>query len=101
MMELQPITPDSLDDEALTDLIDIRKRGVEHHASEGNKVQHAIQSLTLMALVELQERRKTDSAEPAAEIREDLGRLFVKIIHPSTLKAGDKLYTAPPAPEVN
>lgn len=38
-MELQPITPDSLDDEALTDLIDIRKSGVEHHANEGNKVQ--------------------------------------------------------------
>lgn len=37
-------------------------------------------------------------AEPAAEIREDLGRLFVKIIHPSTLKAGDKLYATPPAP---
>ncbi|GJK71901.1 hypothetical protein TUM17564_39280 [Citrobacter freundii] len=63
-MELQPITPDSLDDEALTDLIDIRKSGVEHHANEGNKVQHAIQSLTLIALVELQQRRKTDSTEP-------------------------------------
>lgn len=37
-------------------------------------------------------------ADPSAEIREDLGRLFVKIIHPSILKAGDKLYTAPPAP---
>ncbi|HHT5124258.1 TPA: hypothetical protein ACTY2E_003166 [Klebsiella pneumoniae] len=27
-----------------------------------------------------------------AEITEDLGRLFVKIHHPTTLKAGDKLY---------
>ncbi|HBV2907701.1 DUF551 domain-containing protein [Citrobacter freundii] len=39
-------------------------------------------------------------ADPAAEIREDLGCLFVKIIHPSTLKAGDKLYATPPAPVV-
>ncbi|HFT1547268.1 TPA: hypothetical protein ACH27V_000856 [Klebsiella quasipneumoniae subsp. similipneumoniae] len=30
--------------------------------------------------------------EPVAEITEDLGRLFVKIHHPTTLKAGDKLY---------
>ena len=67
-MELQPITPDSLDDEALTDLINIRNRGVEHHASEGNKAQHAIQSLTLIALVELQQRRKTDSAEPVVTV---------------------------------
>lgn len=31
-------------------------------------------------------------SEPVAEITEDLGRLFVKIHHPTTLKAGDKLY---------
>ncbi|SAT65149.1 Eaa1 [Klebsiella pneumoniae] len=31
-------------------------------------------------------------SEPAAEITEDLGRLFVKIHYPTTLKAGDKLY---------
>lgn len=37
---------------------------------------------------------------PAAEIREDLDRLFVKIIHPSTLKAGDKLYAIPVVPVV-
>ncbi|HIH9896633.1 hypothetical protein ACV1E2_24155 [Klebsiella pneumoniae] len=36
-----------------------------------------------------------------AEITEDLGRLFVKIHHPTTLKAGDKLYRhAQPAPVV-
>ena len=40
---------------------------------------------------ELQERRKADS-EPVAEITEDLGRLFVKISYPTTLRAGDKLY---------
>ncbi|MGM0958296.1 hypothetical protein [Klebsiella quasipneumoniae] len=31
-------------------------------------------------------------SEPVAEITEDLGRLFVKIHYPTTLKAGDKLY---------
>ncbi|HBQ3047726.1 TPA: DUF3850 domain-containing protein [Klebsiella quasipneumoniae subsp. similipneumoniae] len=43
--------------------------------------------------VEIQERRKAAmDIEPVAEITEDLGRLFVKIHHPTTLKAGDKLY---------
>ena len=69
-MELQPITPDSPDDEAPTDLIEIRKSGVAHHASEGNKVQHAIQSLTLIALVELQQRRDADSSDPIYQWRE-------------------------------
>lgn len=39
-------------------------------------------------------------SEPVAEITEDLGRLFVKIHFPTTLKAGDKLYRhAQPASE--
>jgi hypothetical protein len=38
-------------------------------------------------------------SEPVAEITEDLGRLFVKIHYPTTLKAGNKLYRhAQPAP---
>ena len=38
-------------------------------------------------------------SEPVAEITEDLGRLFVKIHYPTTLKAGDKLYRhAQPVP---
>lgn len=42
---------------------------------------------------DLQERRKAAmDSEPMAEITEDLGRLFVKIHYPTTLKAGDKLY---------
>ncbi|WP_448158708.1 hypothetical protein [Escherichia coli] len=41
-------------------------------------------------------------SEPVAEITEDLGRLFVKIHFPTTLKAGDKLYRhAQPAPVVS
>ncbi|WP_413815670.1 hypothetical protein [Klebsiella pneumoniae] len=40
-------------------------------------------------------------SEPVAEITEDLGRLFVKIHYPTTLRAGDKLYRhAQPAPVV-
>lgn len=40
-------------------------------------------------------------SEPVAEITEDLGRLFVKIHYPTTLKAGDKLYRhAQPVPVV-
>lgn len=39
-------------------------------------------------------------SEPVAEITQDLGRLFVKIHYPTTLRAGDKLYLhAQPAPE--
>ncbi len=38
-------------------------------------------------------------SEQVAEITEDLGRLFVKIHYPTTLRAGDKLYRhAQPAP---
>lgn len=40
-------------------------------------------------------------SEPVAEITEDLGRLFVKIHYPTTLKAGTKLYRhAQPEPVV-
>lgn len=50
-------------------------------------------SQLISALRELQDRRKAAmDIEPVAEITEDLGRLFVKIHHPTTLKAGDKLY---------
>ncbi|MEG0097858.1 MAG: hypothetical protein RR750_00555 [Citrobacter sp.] len=109
-MELQPITPDSLDDEALTDLIEIRKSGVDHHASEGNKVQHAIQSLTLIALVELQQRRDADSSDPIYQWREryEEGSLWddcTKAQYDGFAKKTDCevriLYTAPPAPVVN
>lgn len=50
----------------------------------------------LLGLKELNELARMALAamdiEPVAEITEDLGRLFVKIHHPTTLKAGDKLY---------
>ncbi|STV22134.1 Uncharacterised protein [Klebsiella pneumoniae] len=42
-----------------------------------------------------------EDSEPVAEITEDLGRLFVKIHYPTTLRADDKLYRhAQPAPVV-
>lgn len=104
-MELQPITPDSLDDEALTDLIEIRKSGVEHHANEGNKVQHAIQSLTLIALVELQQRRDADSSDPIYQLINDDWYDTTKEIYESVVSAGGTgrvVYTAPqPAPVMN
>lgn len=37
-------------------------------------------------------------SEPVADIREDLGRLFVHIKLPTNLKAGDVLYAVPPVP---
>ena len=43
------------------------------------------QELARMALAAM-------DSEPVAEITEDLGRLFVKIHYPTTLRAGDKLY---------
>ncbi|WP_261335830.1 hypothetical protein [Escherichia coli] len=104
-MELQPITPDSLDDEALTDLIEIRKSGVAHHASEGNKVQHAIQSLTLIALVELQQRRDADSSDPIYQLINDDWYDTTKEVYESVVSAGGTgriVYTAPqPAPVMN
>ncbi len=49
----------------------------------------------------LEESLEVMDSEPVAEITEDLGRLFVKIHYPTTLKAGDKLYRhAQPAPVV-
>ncbi|HGU6745528.1 TPA: DUF551 domain-containing protein [Klebsiella quasipneumoniae] len=53
------------------------------------------QELARMALAAM-------DSEPVAEITEDLGRLFVKIHYPTTLRAGDKLYRHPqPAPVVS
>lgn len=53
-----------------------------------------IRELASMALAAM-------DSEPVAEITEDLGRLFVKIHYPTTLRAGDKLYRhAQPAPVV-
>lgn len=58
---------------------------------EAERLQAIIDDMVLAAM----------DSKPVAEITEDLGRLFVKIHHPTTLKAGDKLYRhAQPAPAV-
>ncbi len=58
---------------------------------EAERLQAIIDDMVLAAM----------DSKPVAEITEDLGRLFVKIHHPTTLKAGDKLYRhAQPAPVV-
>lgn len=53
-------------------------------------------NLRIATLEESQQLARTALAaldtEPVAEITEDLGRLFVKIHYPTTLRAGDKLY---------
>lgn len=56
------ITNEQLDDETLQELIEFRRTTFEYHSKEGNKVQTIIHGVTLSALRELQERRKT--AEP-------------------------------------
>ncbi|EPH0147728.1 hypothetical protein RFE02_002105 [Klebsiella pneumoniae] len=58
---------------------------------EAERLQAIIDDMVLAAM----------DSEPVAEITEDLGRLFVKIHYPTTLRAGDKLYRhAQPAPVV-
>ena len=58
---------------------------------EAERLQGIIDGMALAAM----------DSEPVAEITEDLGRLFVKIHYPTTLRAGDKLYRhAQPAPVV-
>ncbi|SUF52986.1 Eaa protein [Salmonella enterica] len=59
------LTDERPDDEGLELLITIRREIAERHASEGRMGQCAVHTLILNALLELQERRKGDSAEPA------------------------------------
>lgn len=60
------ISNEELDNETLDELIDFRRSTLEYHSQQGNKVQTIIHGVTLSALQELQERRRADSAEPAA-----------------------------------
>lgn len=60
------LTDERPDDEGLELLITIRREIAERHASEGRMGQCAVHTLILNALLELQERRKADSAEPLA-----------------------------------
>lgn len=60
------LTDERPDDECLELLITIRREIAERHASEGRMEQCAVHTLILNALLELQERRKADSARPVA-----------------------------------
>ncbi|HEB0785148.1 TPA: hypothetical protein RY256_002601 [Salmonella enterica] len=59
------LTDERPDDEGLELLITIRREIAGRHASEGRMAQSAVHTLILNALLELQERRKADNAEPA------------------------------------
>ncbi|EAQ6236406.1 hypothetical protein BHH44_07375 [Salmonella enterica] len=61
------LTDERPDDEGLELLITIRREIAERHASEGRMEQCAVHTLILNALLELQERRRTDNQEPASE----------------------------------
>ncbi|MBH0545351.1 hypothetical protein I3B18_03895 [Salmonella enterica] len=62
------LTDERPDDEGLELLITIRREIAERHASEGRAAQCAVHTLILNALLELQERRKADGAEPIYQL---------------------------------
>lgn len=61
------VTRETLDDETLAELIAFRRSRVEYCQKEGLPYQKALHDLMMLALEELQERRKADS-EPVAEV---------------------------------
>ncbi|MDH0784730.1 hypothetical protein N5D10_16055 [Citrobacter freundii] len=58
------LTDERPDNESLEILITLRKEIAERHAKEGHMAQCAVHTAILNALLELQERRKADNAEP-------------------------------------
>lgn len=76
------------DDEGLELLITIRREIAERHASEGRMEQCAVHTLILNALLELQERRKADSAEPAGyHVIKECGKVGCSV---ATLEEAEK-----------
>ncbi|NDO81489.1 hypothetical protein CJP72_12135 [Citrobacter sp. NCU1] len=65
-------TDERLDNESLEMLITIGRKMVDRHAREGDAAQQAVHTVLLKALLELQERRKTDSAYPVAWTAKDV-----------------------------
>lgn len=61
------LTSETLDDETLAELIAFRRSRVEYCQKEGLPYQKALHDSMMLALEELQERRKADS-EPVAEV---------------------------------
>lgn len=109
-MSNDQLTSENLDDETLAELIEFRRTTLKHHTDEGNKTQTVLHNMVLVALLELQERRKaegmpvawTDEQELRDVEKSGCGYLFT--VNPVTPHADPrrviKLYTAPPAPVV-
>lgn len=82
------LTDERPDDEGLELLITIRREIAERHASEGRMEQCAVHTLILNALLELQERRKADSAEPAGyHVIKECGKVGCSV---ATLEEAEK-----------
>lgn len=108
-MSNDQLTSENLDDETLAELIEFRRTTLKHHTDEGNKTQTVLHNMVLVALLELQERRTADSAEPIYQWREryEEGGLWddcTKAQYDGFAKKSDCevriLYTTPPAPVV-
>ncbi|HIB8910274.1 MULTISPECIES: hypothetical protein [Citrobacter] len=52
------LTSENLDDETLAELIEFRRTTLKHHTDKENKTQAILHNMVLVALLELQERRK-------------------------------------------
>ncbi|HBQ8589744.1 TPA: hypothetical protein L9A94_002771 [Klebsiella pneumoniae] len=87
------LTREALDDETLAELIAFRRSRVEHCQREGLPYQKVLHDSMMLALEELQERRKADS-EPVVYASEETlayaahGELLVKVL---SQPAGDAI----------
>lgn len=104
------LTSEILDDETLAELIAFRRSRVEYCQKEGLPYQKAMHDSMMLALEELQERRKAES-EPVFTLEvsqadykgQKLGNHFgfITLDAARELKEGNyQLYTAQPAPVV-
>ncbi|EPM1358988.1 hypothetical protein RFD38_001768 [Klebsiella pneumoniae] len=84
------VTRETLNDETLAELIAFRRSRVEYCQKEGLPYQKALHDLMMLALEELQERRKADS-ESVAEVLSNRPGNGTSIVDVS-LPAGTQLY---------
>ncbi|WP_265437004.1 hypothetical protein [Klebsiella pneumoniae] len=73
------LTRETLDDEALAELIAFRRSRVEYCQKEGLPYQKALHDSMMLALEELQERRKADS-EPVVPVVPDFKKLARELV---------------------
>lgn len=57
--------------------------------------QQIMDNLTAQAIKAWGELKRRDALEPVAYIEEDLNGLSFRVVYPTTLKAGDKIYCDP------